>query len=79
MANGKPGDHPLTDILLHRLPVFSPETDDMIREIDKLGGRREILDQIDWFAALPPNFEDQIKTSVVQLRQLRREQGWELD
>jgi len=50
----------------------------MIREIDKLGGRREILDRIDWFAPLPANFEDLIKSSVLHLRQLRREQGWEL-
>jgi hypothetical protein len=79
MANGKPGDHPLTDILIHRIPVFAPDIDDMIREIDQLGGRREILDRIDWFSPLPTDFEDQIRTSVVQLRQLRREQGWELD
>ena len=27
MPNGKPGDHPLTDVLVHHLPVFNDEVD----------------------------------------------------
>ena len=76
--NGKRGDHPLTDIL-HHAPVFSPNLDDMIREIDKLGAKREILEKIDWFAPPPPDFEHQIRTALEELRRVRREQGWEID
>ena len=36
MPNGKPGDHWYTDIVVHDLPVFSPEIAALIREIDKL-------------------------------------------
>jgi len=38
MPNGKPGDHPLSDILSHGLPTYGPEIDELIREIDALEG-----------------------------------------
>jgi hypothetical protein len=42
MANGKPGDHPLTDILIHGMEVFGPAADALIREICQLGGEAEL-------------------------------------
>ena len=36
--NGVRGDHPLTDIVNYGLPVFSPEVDALVREVDDLGG-----------------------------------------
>jgi len=42
MANGKPKDHPLTDILVHDLHVYGPEADDLIRKIASLSSRREL-------------------------------------
>ena len=33
MANGKPHDHPLTDIVVHNLEVYGPEADDLVHEI----------------------------------------------
>jgi hypothetical protein len=44
MPNGKPGDHPLTDIVVHRLRVYSPAIDRLVRDIVDLGGRDEIAD-----------------------------------
>ena len=41
MPNGKPGDHPLTDILVHGLTVYSPTIDDLIREIVRLADDKE--------------------------------------
>jgi hypothetical protein len=35
--NGKQGDHPLTDIVIHGLTVFSPEIDAKVRDLDELG------------------------------------------
>lgn len=46
MPNGKPGDHPLTDIVLHGLRVYSRHTDKLVREIVGLGGREEIADML---------------------------------
>jgi len=76
MPNGKPGDHPLTDILVHKRRVFSRRIDKMIREIDQLGGRHEILNRMTWFPQPPlPELERQLSDSLERLRQLRREQG----
>lgn len=36
--NGKPGDHPLTDVLNYGLPVFTPAIDSLIKEINAYGG-----------------------------------------
>lgn len=36
MPNGKPGDHPVNDILVHGEAVFSPDIDEMIRELHRL-------------------------------------------
>jgi hypothetical protein len=34
MPNGKPGDHPLTDIVVHGMEVFGTPCDELIREIN---------------------------------------------
>ena len=47
MPNGKPGDHPLTDILIHNRNIYSPEACDLVREIAALADektRRELGD-----------------------------------
>ena len=33
MANGKVGDHPLTDIVIYGIEVFSPDVDAIIHEL----------------------------------------------
>ena len=37
MANGKPGDHPLTDILVHGTATFSDEVDQLVRDLAPSG------------------------------------------
>ena len=47
MPNGKPGDHPFTDIVHHHRPVYSRAADDLVRELAKLADdktRRELED-----------------------------------
>jgi len=36
MPNGKPGDHPYTDIVVHRRNVYSKLAADLVREIASL-------------------------------------------
>jgi hypothetical protein len=33
MPNGRPGDHPLTDIVVHKIATFGAEIDDKVRRI----------------------------------------------
>ncbi len=43
MPNGKPGDHPYTDIVTHGLEVFTEEVDALVREL----ARHPRLDDVD--------------------------------
>jgi hypothetical protein len=47
MANGKPGDHPFTDIVIHGRDAYSPRAANLVREIARLSddkGRRKLAD-----------------------------------
>ena len=47
MPNGKPGDHPYTDIVIHGRNVYSPNAANLVREIAKLSddkARRQLAD-----------------------------------
>ena len=53
MPNGKPGEHPITDMLVHDMPVFSPRIDALIGDIVALGGGTDLETEFDLFA--PPS------------------------
>jgi hypothetical protein len=49
MANGKVGDHPYTDIMVHGREVYSARADALIREVAALADdrtRRELADRL---------------------------------
>jgi hypothetical protein len=49
MPNGKPGDHPYTDIVIHGRDVYSPRADNLIREIAALSdekARRDLANRL---------------------------------
>jgi hypothetical protein len=51
--NGKPGDHPLTDMLAHGKHPFPPDMEEMLRAILALDpifpdGKRWYVDQLEW-------------------------------
>ena len=83
MPNGKPGDHPITDILVHHRRVYSKTADALVREIADLGGKDEIADM------LLTEYNEYSKPDVPKLervlteirdRRLRdaREGGWDV-
>ena len=43
MPNGRPGDHPVTDIVVHGFDKFSPRVDDLVREIARLHGMQALF------------------------------------
>jgi len=80
MPNGKPGDHPFTDIVLHGLAVYSPEADSLVREIAALGGRDRIADMLllefDHMANPDvPRLEHMLKEVRDQLRSAKESRG----
>jgi hypothetical protein len=56
MPNGKIGDHPITDILIHNRSVFSREIDGLIRKIAAIEGTQHLSRRFNWFS-LPPKEE----------------------
>jgi hypothetical protein len=90
MANGKPGDHPLTDILVHELEVFGPAPDALIREICELGGEAELESRFNLLSIDPrfpragrsppdmASFESRLRWLRDELRADAVRRGWEV-
>jgi hypothetical protein len=79
MANGKPGDHPINDIVDHNPQVFSPEIDAMVRQIATLVPRYRMWEMFDWLSPPPvAELEKQVREVLRQLRADAKDRGWEL-
>lgn len=78
MPNGKIGDHPITDIVVHHRTVFSPAVDALIAEIVRLGGRQELERRFEWFAPAPESFEADLQAMRDRLKVEAKARGWEV-
>jgi hypothetical protein len=79
MANGKKGDHALTDITHWKIPRFSPKADRLISEIIQLGGTAELERTFDLFASPPiSEFEAPLQAIRDRLYREAKERGWEV-
>lgn len=78
--SGKPGDHPLTDILSYRLEVYGHEADDLIRNIAELCSPRELDEwwnrEIAWTADRVLVLH-KARARYEELSRRARESGWE--
>ena len=78
MPNGKPGDHPINDILDHRLPVFSSTIDDLVRRIADYLPRERLCELFNWFSPPPkPEFEAELRAKLTALEADAKARGWE--
>jgi hypothetical protein len=81
MPNGKPGDHPLTDILVHKSNVYGREADDLIRRIADLCSRRELDEwwqrEIGWSPERHLVLQ-KAQTRFDELLQRAKRSGWEI-
>ena len=77
--SGKRGDHPLTDILVYGMEIYSPEANELIREISELSSRRELYE---WWDAEINWSEDRelvlakSEARYTELMQRSRSSGW---
>jgi hypothetical protein len=82
MPNGKPGDHPLTDILVHEIETYGFETDDLIRKVSKLCSRAEFDIwwelEISWSQVNASRLE-KAKTKFAEVSKRAKESGWEIE
>jgi hypothetical protein len=85
MPNGKPGDHPYTDIMVHGRRVYSKAVDRLVREVAELSderGRRELGDMLlfEYNEFAKPDLAKLERILSERRDQLRREateRGWE--
>ncbi len=76
--NGKVGDHPVSDICDYGRTVFSPEIDELVREIHQYLGRERMWELLDWFEPPPlPMLEADLRRRLSALRADAEARGWE--
>jgi hypothetical protein len=79
-VNGRPGDHPRTDLLIHGLEVYGQETDDLLRGLLKLMPHYAFDE---WFESLRPlsgaRIRQMASEKLAELREDAKERGWEAD
>jgi hypothetical protein len=80
MPNGKPGDHPLTDIFVHKAEVYGPEADELIRKIAALCSQKELDEwwdrEIGWIKDRPSILQ-KAQARYDELLKRAHEGGWE--
>jgi len=77
--NGKPGDDPATDIILHGRTLFSPDIDAEIRELGKLMDFRQLQEFTDSLRHLPiAEIGRAVSEHVARLRSEATTRGWEM-
>lgn len=80
MVNGRLGDHPITDILIHNVTVFSPAIDNLIKEMARLAGEDRLYEMFDWFSPPDlPELEGELRETLDKLKNEAKERGWEVD
>lgn len=80
MPNGKPGDHPLTDLTVHDMEVYGSEADTLIRRIAELCSPRELNDWWEREIGWTPPHNLIVKKAQARLSELldrARQGGWE--
>jgi hypothetical protein len=87
MPNGKPGDHPYTDIVVHDRRVYSETADDLVRRIAGLASQSErdrlaellLRDYNEFGHPDVPKLERLLTEIYAKLISDGKERGWEID
>jgi hypothetical protein len=59
VPNGRPGDHPYTDIIVHGFDYFTPEIDALVRELHAQGADHDPLaDLLERYDRLSGRFDE---------------------
>ena len=80
MANGKPGDHPLTDILIYGREIYGKEADALIRKIAELCSQRELNEWWDVDVGWDCKDAEALRKATAKHQELvhrAKERGWE--
>ncbi|MGK0186181.1 MAG: hypothetical protein ACI9R3_001964 [Verrucomicrobiales bacterium] len=79
MPNGKPGDHPITDILTHRHDVYGAEIDGCIRSLSRLMPLSNLHTFFNSLDDRKPEFRAELEAKLEELQNIAEDSGWERD
>jgi hypothetical protein len=70
MPNGRPGDNPITDIIVHDLPTFDREIDQLVKEIAEVAQVRAFrrVERLMFDAQQAPELRPKLKRKLERLR-----------
>ena len=80
MPNGKPGDHPITDIMIHGLSVYGEPLDSDLRSLGALMSYQRLCD---WFheqrhwTTPKEQLQPIVAQKLAELRGEAQDRGWE--
>jgi hypothetical protein len=85
MSNGKIGDHPLSDVLIHGRIVYSKRATELIREVVELADdrtKRELSDRLlfefnEYSTPDIPRLEAELEALLNRLRKEAKARGFE--
>ncbi len=78
MPNGKPGDHPRTDLTIHGVSVYGEPTDGRLRKLIVLMGQRRFDEWFNpYFAEKRDAIAEAAKVKLAEEETAARARGWE--
>jgi hypothetical protein len=76
--NGNPGDHPITDLMVHRMVVFGEPLDTQLRQLGELMSYEPLCDWFQPHWATPPDkLRPLVAAKLAEMQRDAKERGWE--
>jgi hypothetical protein len=80
MPNGRPGDHPITDLMIHQLSVYGEPLDTKLRQIGELMSYHRLCDwfeQGQYWTTPKEELEPIVTAKLETLKRDALNRGWE--
>lgn len=76
--NGKPGDHPITDIIVHGQRVYGEPLDSQLRELGERMSYQRLCDRFQQHWSTPADqLQPMVAVELARRRADAKERGWE--
>jgi hypothetical protein len=76
--NGKPGDHPITDLMIHRVALFGEPLDTQLRQLGELMSYDRLCDWYQHHWSTPAHeLQPLVAAKLEKLRRDAQERGWD--
>jgi hypothetical protein len=80
MPNGNPGDHPITDLMIHHLSVYGEPLDTKLRQLGELMSYHRLCDwfeQRKYWTTAKEELEPIVAVKLKTLKRDAQDRGWE--